>query len=63
MNYTLKQWRMLRDMTQGELAEAIGKSVATVWSWEKGKTEPKASDLSNLRTALKLKDTDVIVLP
>lgn len=62
MRYTLKQWRKLRDLSRKSLAELVGKTETTIWSWEVGKTEPKASDLENLRNALELSDNDIILL-
>jgi len=37
--------RVNSKMTQKEFADKIGVSLATVTNWEKGKTEPDASQL------------------
>ena len=63
MKYTLKQWRMLRGMSQEELAKAIGKkSYITIYHWEKGNYEPRVSDIEALKKALKLKASDSIIV-
>lgn len=63
MKLTLRQWRGLREMSQDELAEAIGVSRISVWSWEKGKVNPKAENLEQLKSVLGLKKTDHIIVP
>ena len=63
LKLTLKQWRRLKDITQEELAERVGKTAVTISKWEQGHTEPKMSDMDNLRKALELKASDSIVLP
>lgn len=63
MNYTLKEWRNLRGITMEDLAKRVGKTKPTIWKWETGRTEPKISDMANLRKALSLNAKDNIVLP
>lgn len=63
MNYTLKQWRKLRDMSRKELAERIGKTEITIWNWERGQTSPRASDIKAIREVLMLTPEDNILLP
>lgn len=63
MNFTLKEWRVLRGLTMEGLGDKVGKSKVTIWKWETGRTEPKISDMKNLRTALKLNAKDSIILP
>lgn len=63
MKHTIKEWRVLRGMSQTDLAEAIGKTFVTISKWEQGHTEPKMSDMDKLRKALKLKASDSIILP
>lgn len=63
MAYTLKQWRMLRNMSQEQLAEAIGRTSITISLWETGKSEPKYSDLIKMSRVLKTEGIDNIILP
>ena len=63
MQYTLKQWRRLRNMTQEQLAEAVDRAPITILNWENGKSEPKYKDVLKLRLALRLEPTDVILMP
>ena len=41
--------RVNSKLNQREFAEKIGVSLATVTNWEKGKTEPDASQLREIR--------------
>lgn len=45
-------------MSQGRLAELVGRSTSTVRSWEKGKTTPSPTSLDALRAVLGLSDHD-----
>ncbi len=64
MEHTIKEWRELRGISQGELADLIGKSQVTVSHWETGKATPtKLKDLTALKQVLKLKSKDGILLP
>ena len=38
--------RCRADMTQAQLADAVGVSVGTVWRWESGYTDPSASEVA-----------------
>lgn len=35
MKLTIRQWRRLKDITQGSLAEACGVTTATISNWER----------------------------
>ena len=59
---TLKQARMLRGMTQRQLANALNKSESTIVKWESGKTEPRVSEFSDLCDVLNV-DKNNIILP
>lgn len=48
----LKKIRTDKNMTQGELAEAIHVKQVTISSWETGRTEPSMGDISNLAEVL-----------
>lgn len=63
MKYTLKEWRRLRGITQSDLAKRIGSSKLTIISWEKGRTEPKWSELIRLSKELNTGGIDNIVMP
>jgi transcriptional regulator with XRE-family HTH domain len=52
MRGTLKQWRMFNGMTQEQLAKATKRSVLTVINWEKGVSEPNASDIATIEKVL-----------
>lgn len=45
---TLEACRVNSHMTQTEFAESVGVSKNTVFSWEKGTTEPSASQLRKI---------------
>ena len=64
MKGTLQQWRMFRGMTRKKLAEAIGRSEPTISNWEKGVSEPTATDIANIEKMLNIKwSDDVIFVP
>ncbi|MFM1602059.1 helix-turn-helix transcriptional regulator [Helcococcus ovis] len=57
MNYnkpevSLKGLRMLKDMSQKELGEKLGKSEYTIANWESGKSSPKITDYYKLKDVL-----------
>lgn len=63
MKATLKEWRRYRDMSQTELAQAVGlKTYITISRWEKGVSEPTVSQMQILRKVLKLSATDQLLL-
>lgn len=39
MALTLRQWRMVKDISQQKLADAIGVHVNTYTNWESGKSK------------------------
>jgi transcriptional regulator with XRE-family HTH domain len=45
---TIRELREERGQTQLDLAVAVGVTPATVYNWERGKYEPKASQLRAL---------------
>lgn len=64
MKGTLRQWRKWRDMTIKQLAEAIGRKEPTVRNWEKGASDPTATDIANIEKVLNIKwSDDVIFVP
>jgi len=56
---TIRALREERGWTQLELANAIGVTPATVYNWERGKYEPKASQLRALARAFGVSMDDV----
>lgn len=53
----IRQARLARGWTQKELSQRIKKSVSTVSSWERGKTNPRGDVLKELSKILKVKLT------
>ncbi len=56
---TIRQLREEQGWTQLELANRIGVTPGTVYSWEKGKFEPRASQLRALALAFGVKMDDI----
>jgi transcriptional regulator with XRE-family HTH domain len=56
---TIRGLREERGWTQLELANAIGVTPATVYNWERGKYEPKASQLRALARAFAVSMDDI----
>lgn len=48
MNISLKAARVNANMTQREWAESLNVNVDTVLNWEKGKSEPRLSELRKM---------------
>lgn len=48
----IKRARMIRNLTQLQLAEKVNKSQSVVAMWEIGKSSPRADDLPELADAL-----------
>ncbi len=48
MQVTLKAARVNANLTQKQAGERIGVDTSTIWSWENGKTSPKAFQLEAL---------------
>jgi len=45
---TIRELREARGLTQQQLASELGIAMVTVYSWERGRNEPKASQLRAL---------------
>lgn len=56
---TIRQLRDEQGWTQLELANRIGVTPGTVYSWEKGKFEPRASQLRALALAFGVSMDDI----
>lgn len=46
--FKLKAARVNKEMTQGDVAKALGRNKQTIVNWENGVTEIKVSDLLKL---------------
>lgn len=46
MAFEFRGYREIAGMTQAQVAEALGKTINTIRSWETGRTAPGADDLS-----------------
>lgn len=57
---TLREWRLARDMTVKELAEAAGVSESTIWGAESGAYSPRLPTLLGLAKALEVKQEQII---
>jgi transcriptional regulator with XRE-family HTH domain len=49
---TIRELRVEASLTQLELANAIGVTPSAVYKWERGQTEPSATNLRELAEAL-----------
>ncbi len=59
---TIRQLREEKGWTQLDLANQIGVTPGTIWSWEKGRFEPRASQLRALAEVfgVRMDDIDLI---
>jgi len=53
-------YRKVLGQSQQRLATAVGVTTMTLASWEKGKTEPRASQIAKLAELLGVSVTDLI---
>lgn len=52
MAKSIKELRAAAGLTQLELARKVGVTPSSVYNWERGKTEPTATNLRDLAIAL-----------
>lgn len=52
MSKAIKELRVEAGLTQLELANKVGVTPSSVYNWERGKTEPTATNLRDLALAL-----------
>ncbi len=57
----LKRLRIESHLTQGTLADRVGVSAPTIWSWEKGKTRPKSLKIAALAEAFQVAESELIL--
>lgn len=60
-NKALKDYRIVRGMTQSEVAEAIGASVRTYQKWERGDSIPDGHYLLRLMNWLQIEDVQSLI--
>ncbi len=56
---TIRQLREERGWTQLELANRLGVTPSTIYNWERGRFEPRASQLRQLAQVLGVKMDDI----
>ena len=56
---SIKELRVEASLTQLELANAIGVTPSAVYKWERGQTEPSATNLRDLAEALRVSMDDI----
>ena len=60
---TIRQLREERGWTQLELANRLGVTPSTIYNWERGRFEPRASQLRQLAQAFAVKMDDIELVP
>jgi len=56
----IKEYRLLRRMTQGELAKRLNVMQNTISSWETGRTEPNMGMIERLAECLGCRKSDLV---
>jgi transcriptional regulator with XRE-family HTH domain len=56
---TIRELRQQHDWTQVELANRLGVTPSTVYNWERGNWEPRASQLRQLATLFGVRMDDI----
>jgi len=56
---TIRQLREARGWSQAELAHRVGVAPSTIYNWERGKFDPRASQLRQLALALAVSMDDI----
>lgn len=56
---TVRAWRLIRGMTQDQLATAVGVTSISVGNWENGRNEPSARQLEALSAALDVRMDEI----
>lgn len=60
---TLRQWRMVRDITIREASEEIGVSQPTIVKWEKHGAMPNTKLIPAIEKAYNIKWSDDVLMP
>ena len=56
----IRAFRERGKLTQSELAQQVGVSLATLKRWEYGETEPRADEVSKLASALHVSEAELL---
>lgn len=59
---TVREWRLSRFITQGELAEMVGVTLYTISNWEVGVKQPRFSNLRALAKALGIRPEQIVLI-
>ena len=57
----VRRLRRERKLTIAELADRVGVSAPTIWSWEKGKTSPRITRIPALAESLQIAESELIL--
>lgn len=63
MKRTIRELRTEKGWAQAELAHRAGVAPSSIYNWESGRYEPRASQLRNLADALGVKMDDIELIP
>lgn len=61
--FTLKQYRVLADMTQEQLAEALDIDQSTLAAWESGKLPQTFKRIAKLEELFDMRVADDLLMP
>lgn len=61
--YTLKQYRVLADMSQEELADALGIDRTTLAVWESGKLPKTFEKIAKIEELFNIRIADDFLMP
>ena len=61
--FTLKQYRVLADMTQEQLAEALDIDQSTLVAWESGKLPQTFKRIAKLEELFDIRVADDLLMP
>lgn len=57
----LRRIRLARKMTIAEVAERVGVSRPTIWSWESGRTKPRKNSMQALLEMMNVSENELIL--
>lgn len=61
--HSLREWRRLKEMSQDDLAAAVGVSRTTIFNWEDHPEKMTVDKVERVARALDLSINDIIFLP
>lgn len=59
--FTLRQWRHFKGLSQQQLADHLGTSKQSVWNWENGVHAPHASQLKKLAMLYNVRVEQIVI--